>query len=207
MKRNYILIIILICISCSKTQKEYYSDGSLKAEYVINNEGQFNGVYKEFYENGKRKAQVDFKNGHKDGVAEFCDSTGLLTHKEYFQHDEIKHCKEFTSNGKIVYEFSFLDTLNLPRIDDFNIQLSNRENFFKVGDTTQINISCDLLSKNNLKVIITNGMQITDWQKDSFIYSFVPKQVGKSKIIISVNTDNRSEKYHYIGFKEYEIQN
>ncbi|WP_439185918.1 toxin-antitoxin system YwqK family antitoxin [Carboxylicivirga taeanensis] len=206
MKDIYFLFL-LVSLSCSKNQKEYYHDGNLKAEYMINDNGEYHGKYKEFYNNGKTKTLIDFENGYKSGVAEFYDSTGQLAAKEYFQHGEIKYVKEFTTDGKIAYEFNFLDTLNLPTIEDFNIQLSNKQTFLTVGDTTQIDVSCNSLSKNNLRVIITNGMHKINWQKDSFLYSFVPKQVGKSKVMIYVNADNRSKKHYYIGFKEYEIKN
>ena len=52
-KGAILLLIIIVLISCSnKHKKEYYKSGRLKKDYTLNDSGQFNGTYKEYYENG-----------------------------------------------------------------------------------------------------------------------------------------------------------
>jgi len=49
--------------SCQNEIKEYDVEHRLTKEYSLNNENKFDGVYKEFYENGNPKVVKHFKNG------------------------------------------------------------------------------------------------------------------------------------------------
>ena len=85
-KGAILLLIIIVLISCSnKHKKEYYKSGRLKKDYTLNDSGQFNGTYKEYYENGKLMVEAHLINGHFDGMK-----------RGYYENGDIK----FSCEGK-----------------------------------------------------------------------------------------------------------
>lgn len=69
MKKIYLLVgILLFIIACSKTKKEYYSNGEIKKEYT-KVKGKIHGEIKEYYENGNLKGVQKFQYGKlKDSI-------------------------------------------------------------------------------------------------------------------------------------------
>ncbi|MBF6640427.1 hypothetical protein IVB69_02930 [Flavobacterium sp. J49] len=55
--------ILLFFTSCKNEIKEYDAEQKLTKEYTLNDEKQFDGIYKEFYENGNLKVVKHFENG------------------------------------------------------------------------------------------------------------------------------------------------
>lgn len=97
--------------------------------------------------------------------------------------------------------------MNLPSFDKFDIRFSHGQDTFTVGDTTMIEIACDLVSKNNIVVIMSNGTTRYDWEKETFSYSFEPNKEGRTVMLIWVVTDDQTDKQYFIGKKEYPIKN
>lgn len=123
MKKGLIFsLIIIFCISCSRTKKEYYQSGELKSEYykddnnlkqgevlkyykngIIKSIGYctndtFNGIYKEYYSNSQLKIQTMFFKGLQNG--EFL---------EYFDNGQIKQKSNYIDgkeNGLFIYYYS-----------------------------------------------------------------------------------------------------
>ena len=87
-------------------EKNYYDDGILKSEFEKNDNGQLDGIYREYYENGQLKLECTYKNGQLEGIA-----------KEYYKNDQLSCeynfrdgkldglCKEYYESGKIKEEY------------------------------------------------------------------------------------------------------
>ena len=83
-KITLLILIIIILISCSNThKKEYYKTGKLMKEYTLNYSNQYNGIYQEYYENGKIMVDMYFKNGNFEGLK-----------KGYYENGNIKYSCE-----------------------------------------------------------------------------------------------------------------
>ncbi len=86
---NWLIFFSLLafCSSCRKAEKEYYENGSVKAEYFLN-DGYLDGVKIEYFKNGKIRSEVEYKNGSKNGFK-----------KMFFENGELKSISSY-SNGK-----------------------------------------------------------------------------------------------------------
>lgn len=146
-EKNKIVLIfrafLIFCFcSCTKTTKEYYPNGELRAEYTLDNkkkEGVYNEYYpsgelkieahyqqglldgarKEFYQNGKSKKTTYYKRDIKDGFEYFYNSDGKLDSLE--ESVLINPNCLNGSTGKIDdMAKSFLDTLEIPKVAILN---------------------------------------------------------------------------------------
>lgn len=88
-------------------QKEFYSDGSLKASYPIK-DGVIEGQVKEYYPGGELKSEVLFIDGKQDGKAIFYYQDGAVEREVFFdkgvQNDTMK---VYYENGELK-ELSYL---------------------------------------------------------------------------------------------------
>ncbi|MBI3882707.1 MAG: DEAD/DEAH box helicase [Sphingobacteriales bacterium] len=60
----------------------YYANGQLKAKYSLDSFGQYNGLSKEYYENGAVQSEGNYNSGIKNGDWKNYDSTGVLLSTE-----------------------------------------------------------------------------------------------------------------------------
>ncbi|WP_009958445.1 toxin-antitoxin system YwqK family antitoxin [Verrucomicrobium spinosum] len=74
--------------------KDYYKDGKLKAEYPIKN-GYYEGTVKEWHPNGKPLAETDFVKGERVGKNREWTEAGLLYRERVYDHDRIVSEKNY----------------------------------------------------------------------------------------------------------------
>jgi antitoxin component YwqK of YwqJK toxin-antitoxin module len=122
-KVNFLVItlMLILVISCTRTVKEYYPNGSLKSEYIANKKGIKCGLYKSFFENGKINYIANYRNNRLYGNVDYFDENGTLKYKLVYQGDTFK-CK-FTLNERgdtiekfIDFTYSNLDSLKGTKI-------------------------------------------------------------------------------------------
>src|SRR5436305_1897383 len=95
MKIRYIILglIAFTLASCTHhIKKEYYPDGSLKAEYTVKFDTIIDGIYKAYYPDGKLEHTSTYVNGIVEGA-----------YFQYYENDKIKIIACFhndTLNGK-----------------------------------------------------------------------------------------------------------
>lgn len=102
-----------------------YQGGILAGIEKINRKdekGNKQGVWKDFYENGKLKSEVKFKDGVKDGYEKSYDQKGNLTNTEKFNNGkQVKNApelaklevyKEYYDDGTLKYEGGYAN--NIP---------------------------------------------------------------------------------------------
>lgn len=74
--------------------KFYNQEGVLIKEYSLRN-GQYDGQYREFFDDGKTRKMCVYKNGKLNGIYEELDSKGFVVVKKFYRDDEeIKGVKE-----------------------------------------------------------------------------------------------------------------
>lgn len=86
-----------------------YNYGVLKKQEKINRvdkNGQKQGIWKEFYPNGKVKTEISYLNGKKNGYEKKFTETGSLINIEKFMDDSvIKEAPELTTKLEIINEY------------------------------------------------------------------------------------------------------
>ena len=85
MKKSLALTAILFFMCSSvcfaKEIKQYFNDGKLKSVASYNNHNQLDGVYKNFWPNGRLKEVGQFKNGVLIWVKHYSQDGILLGHR------------------------------------------------------------------------------------------------------------------------------
>lgn len=62
-----LMLSVLTLSGCSRTEKEYFPDGSLKSEINLRN-GKYHGEARYYYENGSPMMTCSYRNGQLDGT-------------------------------------------------------------------------------------------------------------------------------------------
>jgi antitoxin component YwqK of YwqJK toxin-antitoxin module len=96
---------IFIISACNQNkveiQKEYYDNGTLKAE-AEHVDGKLDGVSKEYYINGKLKTEAYFKNDKQDGMTKTYFENGNVEREIYFKNGiQIDTAKFYYLNGEL----------------------------------------------------------------------------------------------------------
>lgn len=142
---------MLIILSCKNSETEYFSNGKVAKEYNLKN-GKFDGLYKEFYEDGRPKAIYLFQEGEKvDSSIFYNEKKNYIDRINYFRHDtllskfyyengQISHVGEFFNNQKIGKWTYYKKNGNLERIFEYKTingkQYTNQGWYFDAkGDT------------------------------------------------------------------------
>ena len=87
-------------------EKNYYDDGILKSEFEKNDNGQLDGIYREYYENGQLKLECTYKNGQLEGIAKEYYKNNQLSCEYNFRDGKLDGlCKEYYESGKIKEEY------------------------------------------------------------------------------------------------------
>jgi len=219
------ILLLRIMLSCTKYQKDYYNSGNIKANYKTDKNGNWHGLYKKFYNNGRLEFKCNYSQGFPDGLARFYypngelkmikpfkmglldgtvkgyDTNGIFNYSEKHLNGNILGYYYYDANGKMINGLEYLDPNDLPKLEDFNIQFSHRQDTFVVGDTTLIDIMHDSILKFQLILMFTNGSVKYDYRKDSFNFSFTPKRKGKSVMLINIQVNDTLRMN--LGKKEY----
>ncbi len=87
MKKIMLIVIFLSVAGCSvEIKKEYYPDGKLKAEMRFKR-GKLEGISRGFYANGKLKVKAYFENGKR------------LTTTCYGENEKTTECPKLREDG------------------------------------------------------------------------------------------------------------
>jgi antitoxin component YwqK of YwqJK toxin-antitoxin module len=116
--RKLIVLLFLAQTSCSNSkkhdsiytrlndsvimQKNFYSEGKLKAEILLGNDSVRTGVSKFYYENGALKLQVNFIKDNREGIAKAYHPNGQLMYVGKYSNDlEDSLWVWYHDNGKV----------------------------------------------------------------------------------------------------------
>lgn len=95
-------VICVFLISCESRKKEYYENGSIKTDYVLEND-KIEGIYKEYYETGGLKEVHRYLAGEKvDSSQYFYEEPKNLVNKAkyYYAKDTLKIVEYFPDGSK-----------------------------------------------------------------------------------------------------------
>ena len=112
MKKNGILIIILSCLAVglqAQEEKTFWDNGNVKTTIIFDEDGEKNGRYESFYENGELKEYGSYENGEKVGTWNeyYYDGTNKKMTRYY---DGIIYRKEiYYDNGRLMVSGGFDD--------------------------------------------------------------------------------------------------
>jgi len=102
-KTIVISFILLLFFSCDKDSiKVYHDNGNIQKEYFLK-DGKLDGVYKEYFSNGKLKLKHNYLNGKLVDTSFYFYKTPveqIKFQRIWFEEDSIKQI-EFYDNGKI----------------------------------------------------------------------------------------------------------
>jgi len=123
MKRNktttilFILLLSLIFSSCTKEIN--IKDASFRngLAYLKEDEKPYTGIIEEYYENGKMKLRIEYKNGLKNGGYESYYENGKLRREETYKMGRlIGKVKWFHESGKSLADFEISDSVKYKPI-------------------------------------------------------------------------------------------
>lgn len=97
---SWLVLLAIVLVSCNNSEKkEYkeYKDGVLYKSYSLDGNNNYDGVYKEFYKNGKLKTICDFKHGKTDSTLTYNEDSSL-SHIVYEKGKDTFTIKKFKNN-------------------------------------------------------------------------------------------------------------
>lgn len=99
-KYSQVLLLIIICSSCSTSEKQYYENGRLKAEYTLSSSLR-NGLFNEYYESGNLKRTGYYSDGKLNGKIQHFFEEGEVMKIQFFRNDLLVDSTSlFDKNGK-----------------------------------------------------------------------------------------------------------
>ena len=138
--------------------REYYTNGNLKAEYERNERGEKEGYELLYYESGVLRAEYHYKAGKLHGVTKEYYENGNLVAESSYKNDALDGlCKMYYESGQVKAEYYYRDgslekTISSPK-DNADVKVTNDKEFFDVDyEDGQLNLKLDLntLLKSNL---------------------------------------------------------
>ena len=91
------------------TVKEYYGNGKLKAEWNYKN-SKLEGINKEYYENGKLKAEWNYKNSKLEGIGKEYHENGKLKAEWNYKNGKLEGIStQYHMGGAILAKRNFKD--------------------------------------------------------------------------------------------------
>ena len=127
----------------------YYESGVLRAEYHYK-AGKLHGVTKEYYENGNLVAEGNYRNGMLEGLSRIYYESGKLKAESSYKNDALDGlCKMYYESGQVKAEYYYRDgslekTISSPK-DNADVKVTNDKEFFDVDyEDGQLNLKLDL---------------------------------------------------------------
>ena len=127
----------------------YYESGVLKAEYHYK-AGKLHGVTKEYYENGNLVAEGNYRNGMLEGLSRIYYESGKLKAESSYKNDALDGlCKMYYESGQVKAEYYYRDgslekTISSPK-DNADVKVTDDKEFFDVDyEDGQLNLKLDL---------------------------------------------------------------
>jgi antitoxin component YwqK of YwqJK toxin-antitoxin module len=115
---SILLGAILLFSGCSKTERTYHPDGTLKSEIHKDN-GRYNGLATWYYSNGLKQHEVNYVNDTLQGKSTRWYNNGTIHSVEHFKDNHLHGTVEtFDMNGKrLSLQTYYLDTLHGPSVE------------------------------------------------------------------------------------------
>jgi len=153
--------------------REYYTNGNLKAEYERNERGEkegyellyyesgvlraeyhykadkLHGVTKEYYENGNLVAEGNYRNGMLEGLSRIYYESGKLKAESSYKNDALDGlCKMYYESGQVKAEYYYRDgslekTISSPK-DNKDEKVADKDFFDVDYEDGQLNLKLDL---------------------------------------------------------------
>jgi hypothetical protein len=192
-----------LIISCSNYHKEYYDNGKLKIIGKTDRNGNWIGTVKKFYNNGQIESECNYSKGLPNGTINGYDTSGILNYKAIYVRGKMIGHSSYDKTGKMISGINYLNPNTPPKLNDFHIRFTPKEEFFKVGDTALIDIVHDSILKFQIILMFSNGSVYYNTQLDSFNFSFTPKRKGKSIMFIDVQMNDTLR--INVGKREFQV--
>jgi antitoxin component YwqK of YwqJK toxin-antitoxin module len=89
---------------------EYYDDGKIKRAYSVDENGNKQGPYERYYENGQLRIKCTYKDGKEDGPYELYHENGQLEEKCTYKDGELDGPYEsYHENGQLREKYTYKD--------------------------------------------------------------------------------------------------
>jgi len=164
-----IFLMSIIFISCNNSIKEYYTDGSIKEVYYKENDT-FIGEYISYYSNGQVENKGRYNNeGEMDGIWQGYFENGNVKYYSNLKNGKYKEYKEYNNKGIIVmYSLFSGDSLQFGVEGNYNdkgicIQIQELLNEERNGRYERF----DSNGKSKYKIFYNNGEPIYALRRDS----------------------------------------
>jgi MORN repeat protein len=91
-------------------EKTYYENGNVKTEYEKNDNEQFEGLYREYFESGQKKLEYNYRLGKLNGECKEYYENGKLKAEYYCNNGEFDGLyKKYYPNGELETEYNYKD--------------------------------------------------------------------------------------------------
>ena len=103
--------------SVFKVKEAYYESGQLESSGEVSfDDGVYQGILKEYYENGKLKSETNFRDGKINGIVRDYYESGQLLSEANFKDGKADGLrKKYYENGTLESEVSFKDGKEISR--------------------------------------------------------------------------------------------
>lgn len=182
--------VVIFFSSCVEEKKvEYYSNGAKKIEAEVNMNGEFDGVFKSFYEGGQLAYEGEYKEGHRIGKhIQYYEDGKIMDEFKYelrIGEEVLIEKKKYAPDGLI-----YLHAVNVER--NFDIDILDKE--IALGDTVTVSVKLKNNTYEQSLVVIAGfdqNLNVIDSTQsiESFVggddhrvlVKVVPKQIGSNK--------------------------
>lgn len=150
-KTLYPTALVLLFISCGAEKNkivEYFNDGRVKRELIVNRKGLKVDSTTEFYKSGMIKKITHYKDDILEGIEESFDSLGTLRQTRLYENGKLMTESIFDPSGDLIYDYQ---RLKLSALDTINLEIKSS---IKQGSRILIEIEGNVASGNILPTVI-----------------------------------------------------
>jgi antitoxin component YwqK of YwqJK toxin-antitoxin module len=130
---GFVMLAVLIS-ACTKTEKQYYEDGTIKSE-VVKKHGKKEGPARYYHANGKIQQETFYKEDELEGLSRRWHFNGSLELEENYKQG-LKNGKAsgYTKKGKLIWQAYYVrDTLNGPWEEFHENGTPKVQGYYKMG--------------------------------------------------------------------------
>lgn len=99
--------MVFICLSCKHVDKTYYPNGVLESDMLYRH-GKLDGRSVWYYEHGKKRMEIDYVSGKKNGVMYRYFRNGNLEFLQYFKNDAMEGIsEEYNEKGILICKLHY----------------------------------------------------------------------------------------------------
>ncbi|HFS85396.1 MAG TPA: hypothetical protein ENK72_02130 [Epsilonproteobacteria bacterium] len=112
-KQLLLICSMLVLTACGQKEpqvkKEYYTGGTLRAEFIMSDESGLNGVRKTYGYQGELLSKSTIQNGLKNGIEEHYDKGGKVIQRiPYLNGYKDGVMKAYYPNGQVMLIYTYL---------------------------------------------------------------------------------------------------